>query len=109
MERAYEDYLRGVDGYREVEVDALGREALTLSEVSPINGFNLVLNIDRHLQKVAYDALGDNRGCIVVMDPNDGSVLALVSKPSFDPNKFVLGYRLVGVDRAEYGSGTSNV
>jgi len=91
VERVYEDYLKGLDGYREIEVDALGREVSVLKESPPVNGFSLVLNIDRHLQKVAYDALGENRGCVVVMDPKDGSVLALVSKPSFDPNTFVWG------------------
>lgn len=91
LESVYEEYLKGVDGYREIEVDALGKEVSLIREVLPENGFNLMLNIDRHLQKVAYDALGDNKGCVIVMDPKDGSVLALVSKPSFDPNHFVWG------------------
>ncbi|MCX8127150.1 MAG: penicillin-binding protein 2 [Synergistetes bacterium] len=97
LESVYEEYLKGIDGYREVEVDALGKEMSLIKEVPPENGFNLMLNIDKHLQKVAYDALGDNKGCIIVMDPRDGSILALVSKPSFDPNRFVWG-----VDSSEW-------
>ncbi len=91
LEKVYEEYLRGIDGYKEIEIDALGREISVLDRLPPRRGYDLILNIDRHLQKVAYDALGDSRGCVIVMDPRDGSVLAMVSKPSFDPNRFVWG------------------
>ncbi|MBC7331311.1 MAG: penicillin-binding protein 2 [Synergistetes bacterium] len=91
LEKLYEDYLRGVDGYQEIEVDALGRRVSVIKEVLPKNGFNLLLNIDKHLQKVAYDALGDRRGAVILMNPKNGAVLALVSKPSYDPNYFVWG------------------
>ncbi|MCD6364108.1 MAG: penicillin-binding protein 2 [Synergistetes bacterium] len=91
LEKVYEEYLRGIDGYEEVEVDALGREVSILDRLPPRRGYDLILNIDRHLQKVAYDALGNNRGCVILMNPEDGAVLALVSKPSFDPNRFVWG------------------
>ena len=57
----------------------------------PIHGDDLILSLDISLQQAAWDALGERPGAVVAMDPNDGSVLALVSKPAFDPNLFVHG------------------
>ncbi|RUO79645.1 penicillin-binding protein 2 [Pseudidiomarina taiwanensis] len=91
LERFYEDLLHGTVGYRQVEVDIHGRNLRTLSIEPPIPGQDLYLELDLDLQKFAYELLGDRRGSIVVIDPRDGGVLAMVSKPSYDPNWFVRG------------------
>ena len=57
----------------------------------PVTGKNIVLSLDIKLQEAAEDALGDRRGSIIALDPKTGEVLAMVSKPSFDPNLFVTG------------------
>ena len=92
LERQYERRLRGVDGKRFVEVNALGRKAELLGDKRPIlprRGDDLVLTVDLTLQKAAEDAFEPGaRGAIVVLDPTNGEVLALVSKPNYDPNEF---------------------
>ena len=90
IERQYDDLLRGNDGKRFRTVDVRGRkvgEAL-LEEISPSLGSNIVLTIDRHIQKLSEKALGNRVGSIIVMKPATGEVLAMVSYPSFDPNAF---------------------
>jgi len=91
VERYYEARLHGQAGYRQVEVDAFGRVLRVLEEQPPVPGEDLVLSIDLRLQELAYTALGEFNGAVVAMDPRDGAVLALVSKPGFDPNLFVNG------------------
>ncbi|MCW5574639.1 MAG: penicillin-binding protein 2 [Burkholderiales bacterium] len=91
LEQSYEEFLHGTTGVEEVEVDSGGRAVRTLSRTPPVSGNNLVLNIDAGLQEVAYNAFGDRRGALVAIDPRTGGVLALVSKPGFDPNLFVDG------------------
>ena len=105
IERAYEDRLHGQVGYRQVVVNAQGRvrEAAGAGGVrgkgdtsgfqskSPSPGENLVLSLDMKLQLAAQEALGDSRGAVVAIDPRNGDVLALVSTPSFDPNRFATG------------------
>ncbi len=98
-ERYWENYLRGTDGGQQVEVDAVGRKLRVLSEVEETPGNNLVLTIDRDLQLAAEDALGDYEGAVVAIDPRNGEVLAMVSRPAFDPNVFARGIR-----RAEWRS-----
>lgn len=91
IERFYEHALHGDVGTQWVETDAFGRVRRTL-EVSPtVVGQNLRLHLDIGLQAVADEALGDRRGAVVAIDPRSGGVLALVSKPSYDPNVFVTG------------------
>ncbi|HWK52942.1 MAG TPA: penicillin-binding transpeptidase domain-containing protein, partial [Hyphomicrobiales bacterium] len=68
-----------------------------LDRTDPVPGQDIVLNLDSKLQKAAMDALGDFRGGIVALDPTTGGVLAMVSKPSFDPNLFV-----GGISKADY-------
>jgi penicillin-binding protein 2 len=92
-ERYWEDYLRGVDGGQQVEVDALGRRLRVLSEVPQTPGNNLVLTIDRDLQLAAEEAMGDRDGALVALDPRSGEVLAMVSRPAYDPNVFARGIR----------------
>lgn len=89
IEGYYDIFLRGKDGGKQIEVDARGRQLQVLGEMEPIPGNNLVLTIDRKLQEIASDALGERSGAIVIMNPNNGEILAMVSKPSFDPNIFL--------------------
>ncbi|MEB0040098.1 MULTISPECIES: penicillin-binding protein 2 [unclassified Pseudomonas] len=91
IEKFYESELHGRVGYEEVETNAQGRVLRVLKHTDPIPGKNIVLSLDVHLQEAAEDALGDRRGSVVALDPETGEVLAMVSKPSFDPNLFVTG------------------
>jgi len=91
IERHYEDMLHGRVGYQEVETDAGGRIVRILKRIPPTPGLNLYLSIDANLQIAAQKALGDNNGAIVVINPNNGEVLAMVSNPGYDPNLFVQG------------------
>ena len=88
VEYQCEAYLRGVDGGRQVEVDALGREIKPLQSVDPSPGDNVFLTIDLDLQQVAEEAYKDKNGALIAMDPGTGRILAMVSKPSFDPGFF---------------------
>ncbi len=91
LEKFYEDELHGTVGVQQVEVNARGRTLRVLSETPPIPGKNLYLTIDSQLQRVAEEALDEESGAVVAIDPNNGEVLALVSMPVFDPNLFVNG------------------
>ena len=91
VELAHEDVLHGKVGYQQVEVNARGRILRTLESTPPAPGQDLYLYLDIALQQAATEALGENRGSIVAIDPRSGGVLALVSTPSFDPNLFVEG------------------
>ena len=91
LEQIYDEYLRGKDGYREVVVDSRGRIQDEIETVAPIPGQDLISTIDLDLQRAAEEQLENSvthRGVIVVMDPNNGEVLALASYPTFDPNLF---------------------
>ncbi len=91
VERSYEEILHGIPGYEQVETNAHGRKLRVIQTVRPIPGKNLYLNIDVRLQKTGEEALGDFNGAVVAIDPGTGGVLALVSKPSYDPNPFING------------------
>ena len=91
IEASYERELHGTTGFEEVEVDAGGRAVRTLSRTPPTSGNNLKLSLDIKLQQAAEAAFGEHRGALVALDPSTGEVLALVSKPGFDPNLFVEG------------------
>ncbi|MFT3735321.1 MAG: penicillin-binding protein 2 [Rhodocyclaceae bacterium] len=91
LEQSYEKYLHGITGFEQVEVDAAGRAVRGLSRTPPVPGDNLVLTLDAELQRIAEDAFGSRRGALVAIEPGTGGVLALVSKPTFDPNLFVDG------------------
>ena len=91
VEKFYESSLLGKVGYQQVETDARGRVMKVLDSVSPHPGKDLTLYVDIGLQKAASEALGGRRGTVVAIDPQTGGVLALVSKPSYDPNLFVTG------------------
>lgn len=85
IEKQYDSLLRGKSGGYQIEVDARGHQRKILKEVAMVPGNNLVLTVDQSIQEICVDALGDRSGGIVVMDPRNGEILALVSKPSFDP------------------------
>jgi penicillin-binding protein 2 len=95
VEKSYELPLRGVKGAREVEVDALGRELQLVQEREPSPGMNLVLTLDLGLQQLVEEEMTGQAGSVVVMDPRNGEILAMVSKPSYDPNMFVNGISLI--------------
>lgn len=91
LERRYEAILHGSAGYQNVETNAHGRVLRVLDREPPVDGVDLQLHLDLDLQQVAWEALGDQRGAVVAIDPGNGGVLALVSKPGFDGNLFVNG------------------
>ena len=91
VEKYYEDQLHGQAGYQEVEVNNKGRVLRTLKYQPPVAGQDLYLSIDIKLQKRAYELMAGQKGGIIMMDPRDGSILAFVSTPSYDPNIFVRG------------------
>jgi len=91
VERYYEDLLHGHVGYRQVETNVQGRVVRELHNVPPTSGSDLFLHLDVNLQRVAAEALGDFNGAIVALEPKTGGVVAMVSKPDFDPNLFVSG------------------
>src|SRR5579862_8828567 len=89
IERQYNDVLTGTDGQRRVEVDSFGNERRVLAEdKESVPGKNLVTTIDLDLQAVAELTLENRRGAVVALDPRNGEVLAMVSRPAFDPNLF---------------------
>jgi penicillin-binding protein 2 len=91
IEQFQETTLHGVSGFERVETNVRGRVLKVLERQDAIPGTDLVLSIDVAVQKAAWDALGDRPGSVVAIDPVDGSVIALVSKPAYDPNAFVHG------------------
>jgi len=91
LEQSYESLLHGRTGFDQMETDASGRAVRMLSRIPPVPGKDLRLHLDAALQAVAEHAFGDYLGGLVALDPNTGGVLALVSRPGFDPNLFVDG------------------
>jgi penicillin-binding protein 2 len=91
VEKAFEKFLHGRRGGRQVEVDAIGRRIRLLDELNPVAGRNLWLTIDIELQRLAEECLKDRVGSIVAIDPRDGAVLAMASTPSFDQEQFIRG------------------
>ena len=91
IEGYYEDVLFGKTGLSTVEVNARGRIMSEVDRQNPTPGKDLHLYLDARLQQYAYDLLGEYRGSVIAIDPDTGGILALVSKPGFDPNLFVRG------------------
>lgn len=92
VELYYNDLLMGKDGSRRVLVDSHGREVGRPKDayIPAVPGHKLKLTIDIDLQKAAEMALQDKNGAIVALDPRNGEVLAMVSRPTFDPNDFAV-------------------
>jgi len=111
VERTYEHVLHGQVGYKQQVVNAQGRVLLDPAESEargasagletkwPEPGRNVVLSLDMRLQLAAHEALGTSRGAVVAIDPSNGDVLALVSTPSFDPNRLA-----AGLSRSDYAA-----
>jgi len=91
IEQFQETRLHGTSGFEKVETNARGRVVNVLERKDAVAGTDLVLSIDVAVQQAAWDALGERPGSVVAIDPRDGSVIALVSKPAYDPNMFVHG------------------
>jgi len=100
VESSFESDLHGDAGYRHLIANARGRQvpsdtselldSLPFDE-TPVPGANVYLSIDLDLQRIAAEALEDQRGALVALDPRNGEILALVSAPAFDPNLFAVG------------------
>ncbi len=107
VEKNYEDILRGRDGAEFVVVNAMGRRVARLSEgpgQPPVPGHDLELTIDLKVQKVLEEVMaGVERGGAVALDPRDGSILGLVSRPAFDPNEFSHGLSQARWDKLSSG------
>ncbi len=99
VEQYYNDILMGKNGSRQVLVNSRGKEVGTLSDVPAIPGKPLKLTIDLDLQIAAEEALEGKPGAIVAMNPQTGEILAMVSRPAFDPNEFA-----VHITRDEWNS-----
>jgi penicillin-binding protein 2 len=95
VEQSHEEYLHGLSGIEHIETNAQGRVLNTQFRQDPVPGEDLYLTLDLDLQKTAWEALGDAPGAVVAIDPTNGDILALVSKPGFDPNLFVNGISTV--------------
>ena len=95
IERGYEEILRGQDGAEFVVVNAMGKRVSTLSEGPPrlpVPGHDLVLTLDIKVQNALEEAMANvERGAAVAIDPRDGGILGMVSRPAFDPNEFSVG------------------
>src|SRR5499427_8202657 len=90
LEAYYNDILMGKNGYRQVLVNSRGKEVGTLTDVPAVPGKQLKLTIDLDLEIAAEQALEGRPGAIVAMDPRTGEILAMVSRPAFDPNAFAV-------------------
>ncbi len=90
VEETYDQLLRGTDGSHDVFVDSHGREVGVLGNEPAVPGKDLKLSIDLDVQRAAENAMGDRNGAIVAMDPHTGEILAMVSRPIFDPNRFAV-------------------
>lgn len=88
IEKYYENLLRGERGYKYMEVDAYGREVdeiITPNTTPPIPGNDLILTLDKELQKLCENLLGDSLGAIIALNPQNGEIYAAVSRPDIDP------------------------
>jgi penicillin-binding protein 2 len=88
VEEAYDEILRGTDGSRDVVVNSHGKEVGQMGQELATPGQDLRLTIDLDLQMAAEKALEGKNGAIVAMDPHTGEILAMASRPAFDPNQF---------------------
>ncbi|WP_353233395.1 penicillin-binding protein 2 [Diaphorobacter ruginosibacter] len=91
VESSYESTLHGHTGVERLETSAGGHAVRRLASFAATPGDTVMLSVDIKLQKLVEDMFGDRRGALVAMDPRNGEILALVSKPTFDPNLFVEG------------------
>jgi penicillin-binding protein 2 len=111
VESKYEPQLHGTNGFREVLVNAQGRSVQKQGQLTPdlkvrapLAGSDLILSLDMPTQRTAEAALADKRAALVAIDPQNGDVIALVSRPGFDPNLFGRG-----LTRAEFAALNENI
>ncbi len=90
IERQYEHVLKGIDGKRLIEVDALGKPVRSLGQTDPIAGVNITLTLDAKVQQAVYKATKDVRKGAVIVSTPDGQILSMISRPTYDPNLFTL-------------------
>lgn len=100
IERYYENILHGIPGYKAIEVNNKGKIIRKLYTKKPIPGKNIILTLDVNLQQYITALLVGSRSSVIVIDPRNGGIQALISYPSYDPNLFVNGisktdYRLL--------------
>jgi penicillin-binding protein 2 len=86
VEKTYDGWIRGKPGQKSIEVDVQGHERRVLQVEEPVKGNDLYLTIDLELQKIAEEALGEESGAVVAIDPWTGDILVMASHPPFDPN-----------------------
>jgi penicillin-binding protein 2 len=91
VEKLFDKSLRGMPGKRVIEVNALGREIRLLQVKPPLKGEDITLSLDINVQKEAEKAFGEKAGALVAINPENGEILSIISKPSFDPNLFTRG------------------
>jgi penicillin-binding protein 2 len=91
VEQRFEFELMGINGGRQIEVNAMGQKIRVLGQIEPDPGNNVHLTLDLELQKAAEEAMAGKRGAVVAMNPQNGDILAMASKPDFDPNLFARG------------------
>ena len=106
LEKVYDDYLRGKDGYRKVIVDSRGHIQSEVERIEPQPGQDMVTTINLDLQLVAEEELRNTprgRGVIIALDPNNGEIMTLASYPTYDPNLFSQRI-LTKAGRAEYAA-----
>jgi penicillin-binding protein 2 len=88
LERLLDEFLRGKDGGERIEVDAMGRPMRLIQSTEPHPGAQVVTTVDRRIQEAAEKAMEGHAGAVVVMDPRNGDVLAMVSTPAFQIDRF---------------------
>jgi len=93
VEKIYDQFLRGTNGGKRVEVDVYGTPLRILESIEPTPGADMQLTLDTQLQQVAESALGQQEGAVVVMQAKTGEILALASYPNYDPNLFISGFK----------------
>ena len=91
LERSYEETLHGQVGHEQILVNAMGRSMQPLERERSVPGDDLYLSLDITTQAAAWDALEGWRGAVVAIQPQNGEILAFVSRPGFDPNEFASG------------------
>jgi len=91
VEKSFETVLHGRPGHQREEVDARGRRVAVLKRFPPVMGEQIQLALDIDVQQAASDALGDRTGAVVVMDIQTGGIIAMLSKPGYNTNRFITG------------------
>ncbi len=89
IELSMERYLQGTPGLREIRFNAAGLKEAEIRNTSPLPGNNIILSIDQRIQKIVEETFAGYRGACVVLDPNNGDILAMASVPAYDPNLFI--------------------